>query len=99
MAKVYIEPSTCRCHTTNPDGTFREVEEPFFDGKCKTFIEGFILKPAGETLVREDGIEFSGGKMISAWKPYLELKAAQAQYEWMMAEAEAAYREGVDSVD
>lgn len=94
MAKVYLEPITYRCHTTNPDGTFREVEETFFDGKCKTFIEGYILKPSGETLVRDDGIVLSGVKMISSWKPYSELDAAQREYERaMLAQQEATIAE------
>ena len=78
--KVYIDSEYC-CHTSNPDGVFREIEESFFDGKCKTFIEGYRLKPAGETLVGEDGKVFSGGKMITPWKPYDELESAQREYE------------------
>ena len=77
--KIYID-DEFKCHTTN-DGTFREVEEPFFDNKCQTFIEGFRLKPDGETWVREDGEVFSDCKMITPWKDYGELAAAQAQYE------------------
>ena len=75
-----------KCHTTNPDGAFREVvlsknAKAFFSNKCTTFIEGYRLKPAGETWVREDGEVFSGGEMITPWKDYNELAAAQAQYE------------------
>lgn len=95
--KIYID-SEFKCHTTNPDGIFREVEELFFEGKCDTFVTGFRLKPKGETWVREDGEVFSGGKMIAPWKNYDELAAAQAQYERDMAELAASYREGVDSV-
>lgn len=92
-----------KCHTTNPDGIYREVilsenASAFFANKCTTFIEGYRLKPEGETWVREDGKDFSGGEMISPWKDYNELAAAQAQYELMMEEAATAYREGVDSV-
>ena len=76
-----------RCYTTNPDGTFREVETSFFDGKCNTFIEGYCYDDSKAYVP------------IYPWKPYSELEAAQAQYERMMAEAEAAYREGVNSVD
>lgn len=86
-----------RCHTTNPDGLFREVEEPFFDGKCKIFIEGYRLKPEGETWIREDGHVFSGCKMITPWQPSDRLFAAQAQYEADLADAAAAYQEGVNS--
>ena len=58
--KVYID-SEFKCHTENPGNTFREMETSFFDGKCTAFIEGYILKPDGETWVREDGEVFSGG--------------------------------------
>ena len=93
--KIYID-YAFKCHTTNPDGTFREVvlsesAKTFFDGKCTTFIEGYRLKPDGETLVREDGKVFSGGEMITPWKPYDELDAAQRQYEReKLADAENA---------
>ena len=100
---IYID-SEYRCHTTNPDGTFREVvlsesSKIFFADKCTTFIEGYRLKPDGEIWVREDGHVFSGGEMITPWKNYDLLEAAQVQYELMMAETEAAYREGVNSLD
>lgn len=94
--KIYID-SELQCHTANPDGTFREVEEEFFDGKCDTFIEGYRLKPEGETWAREDGRVFSGGKMISPCKPSDQLDAAQAQYEKDLAVAAAAYQEGVNT--
>ena len=96
MKKFYID-SDFKCHTTNQDGIFREAEDDFFYGKCNLFIEGYRYKPAGETWVRDDGFPFDGGKMITPWKPYNELAAAQAQYERDMAEAAAAYQEGVDS--
>lgn len=93
---IYID-SEFRCHVAN-DGTMRPIEEPFFDGKCSAFIEGYRLKPDGETWIREDGESFSGAKMITPWKPYKELAAAQAQFEADQAELAAAYREGVNSV-
>lgn len=98
--KIYID-SEFKCHTTN-DGTFREIilsegAKDFFANKCTTFIEGYRLKPRDETWVREDGEVFSGGEMITPWKDYGQLAAAQAQYELDMAEAAAAYQEGVDS--
>ena len=88
--------SEYHCHTTNPDGTFREVETDFFDGKCDTFIEGYRYVPSGESWTRSDGVVFAG-EMIAPWKPYAELAAAQAQYEADLAEAAAAYQEGVNS--
>lgn len=90
MKTVYID-SDFKCHTTNPDGTFRAVEDPFFDGKCKTFIEGHRFKPDKEIWVREDGEVFSGGEMITPWKPFEELDAAQREYERKkLADAENA---------
>lgn len=96
---IYID-SDCRCHTSNPDGTFTEIEAPpQFNGKCSTYIEGFRVRPEGFTYTREDGEVFGpNGTSVSPWKPYDELDAAQREYELMMAEASAAYREGVESV-
>lgn len=75
---IYID-SEYRCHPTNPDGVFREVNEPFFDDKCTDFIEGFCY----------DDIE--GVVKIYAWKPYDELDAAQRDYEReKLADAENA---------
>ena len=85
-----------KCHTTNPDGTFREVvlsdsAKTFFADKCTAFIEGYRLKPEGETWVRKDGHVFSGGEMISPWKDIRELDAAQREYERKkLADAENA---------
>lgn len=95
--RIYIDPIDFKCHTTNPDGTFLEVETPFFDGKCATFIEGYRFVPSGESWTRSDGTVFHG-EMIAPFKPYDQLAAAQAQYEADMAEAANAYQEGVDSV-
>jgi hypothetical protein len=83
--KMYID-SEFKCHIANPNGVFREVvlsqiAEAFFANKCTTFIEGYRLKPEDETWVREDGFVFSGGEMITPWKPYSELDAAQREYE------------------
>ena len=97
MKKFYID-DDFKCHTTNPNGVFREMEDPFFDEKCDEFIKGYRYKPAGETWVRDDGFPFDGGKMITPWRPYNELAAAQAQYERDMADLQAAYQEGVNSV-
>ena len=66
--KVYVD-SEFHCHTSNPDGTFREVNHPFFDGKCKTSIEGYCYDDS------------KGSPAIYPWKPYEELDNAQRQYE------------------
>lgn len=93
--KIYID-EECKCHTANPDDTFREIvlsdnARVFFADKCTAFIEGYRLKPEGETWVRDDGKVFSGGEMIAPWKNYEELDAAQREYERQkLADAEAA---------
>lgn len=80
---IYLD-TDYRCHTAN-DGTMREVETSFFDGKCKTFIEGYRYVPAGEMWTREDGMEFPG-EMISPWREYALLEEFQRQYEELLAE-------------
>lgn len=94
MGKIYID-SECKCHTTNPDGSFREVTlsekaQAFFTNKCKTFIEGHRYCPEGESYTREDGKVFYGECAVP-WKPYDELDAAQREYErQLLKEYEAA---------
>ena len=95
MRTIYRD-SDFKCHVSN-DGTMKPVETDFFDGKCNAFVEGFRYVDFGEHWTSDDGTVFYG-RMISAWKPYSELAAAQAQYEADLAEAAAAYQEGVNSV-
>ena len=85
MAHIYVDLDR-HCHISNPDGTFREMEHSFFDSKCQTFTEGYCYDDS------------KGYVQIYPWKPSSDLWAAQAQYELDMAEAAAAYQEGVDSV-
>lgn len=82
---IYLD-ADYKCHTSN-DGTMREIEISFFDGKCKTFIEGYRYVPAGETWTRSDGTEFPG-EMISPWREYALLSEFQAQYEELLAQQE-----------
>ena len=91
---IYID-DDFKCHTQN-DGSMRTVETDAFVGKCDTFTKGYRFVPDGETWVRSDGKVFRG-EMIAPWKDYRELAAAQAQYEADLAEAAAAYQEGVNS--
>ena len=93
--KIYID-SDFKCHVTD-NGGMKSVEIPFFDGKCASFIEGYRFVPSGETWIRSDGDEFRG-EMIAPWRDYRELLAAQNQYEKDLADLNAAYREGVNSV-
>jgi hypothetical protein len=78
MRTIFMD-SEFKCHTAN-DGTMTAVETDFFDGKCDAFIEGYIFVPPGETWTRSDGEVFHG-EMISPWKDYDELDAAQREYE------------------
>lgn len=79
--KVYID-SEYHCHTTNPDGIFREVEHPFFDNKCQAFVEGFCYDDS------------DGYVLIYPWKPYSELDTAQREYErQLLADYESALAE------
>lgn len=77
--KIYID-ADFHCHTTNPDGIFREFEVPFFDGKCKTFIEGYKYCPDGESYIGKKDEVFCG-ECVVPWKPYSELDNAQREYE------------------
>lgn len=56
------------------------VETDFFNGKCATFVEGYLFIPAGSSWTRADGVVFHG-EMIAPWKPYNELSMAQHEYE------------------
>lgn len=90
--KIYID-SEYRCHTTNPDGIFREFETDFFDGKCQAFIEGYRYVPDGESWTRSDGVVFTG-EMVAPWKDYSELDTPQREYEReMLEEYESALAE------
>ena len=84
MKTIYID-SDFRCHAAN-DGTMREIQTEFFDGKCQAFIEGYRFIPDGERWTREDGVIFKG-EMVSPWKNYDELDQAQRQYERELARA------------
>lgn len=84
MRTIFVD-SNFKCHPFN-DGAMTAVETDFFDNKCGTFIEGYCCK------IRE------GSTQMYQWRDHGELSAVQAQYELDMAEAAAAYQEGVNSV-
>lgn len=93
---VYID-NEYKCHTSPSNGLV-EVETAFFDGKCVAYIEGYRYVPAGQTWTREDGTVFTG-EMVSPWKPWAELDAAQRAYEREHAAAlEAQNAELVDAM-
>ena len=92
---VYLD-ADCRCYVTHGENRVA-AETDFFDGKCPAYIEGYRYVPPGERWVREDGVAFRG-EMITPWKPWEELDAAQreferqllADYEHALSEIEAA---------
>lgn len=75
---IYID-SEFKCHSLPGEG-LREIDTPFFDGKCDVFIEGYRYVPKGEVWKRADGVEIKG-EMIAPWKPYPKLYIAQLEYE------------------
>lgn len=75
---TYID-SDYKCHTSPGDG-LTAVETNAFDGKCRQYIEGYRLVPAGCTWTREDGEVFHG-EMIAPWRDYGILAELQALYE------------------
>lgn len=102
--KIYIDINDgFKCYTSDTSGLL-EFEEPDFDGKCTKFIEGYRCKPVGYTWVDENGTVYNDSyKMISPWKNYGELYKAQLEYEVeqykaALAEAEASYESGVNSI-
>ena len=82
--KIYID-SDYKCSTASAEGR-REFGTEFFDGKCSAFVEGYRYVPPGETWTRADGVTFAG-EMISPWKEYSILTAAQTAYEQAQKES------------
>lgn len=78
MKTIYLD-NDFKCHTQD-SGMMTAIETGFFEGKCDAFIEGYRFVPAGERWTRSDGVVFEG-EMVSPWKPYTELDAAQREYE------------------
>lgn len=77
--KIYID-DNFKCSLTSPSGASLAVETDVFDDKCTEYIEGYRYVPPGLTWTREDGVTFDG-LMISPWRPWAELDAAQREYE------------------
>lgn len=75
---IYID-NDFKCYTASGDG-LTAVETDVFDGKAPGYIEGYRFVPEGMSWVREDGAVFTG-EMVSPWKPWAELDAAQRDYE------------------
>lgn len=83
MRTIYID-SNFKCHVSN-DGTMTAIETDVFDGKCDMFVESYRFVPKDGSWTRSDGIVFRG-EMITPWKPYNELEAAQRDYERQLLE-------------
>ena len=75
---IYLD-SDYRCHLAYI-GAIKTIETDIFDGKCKTFIEGYRFVPEGDTWTRSDGEVFHG-QMVAPAVDYGTLEAAQEQYE------------------
>ena len=84
---IYID-ADYKCYTATADG-LTAVETDVFDGMCAAYIEGYRFVPAGATWTRPDGVVFQG-EMVSPWKPWLELDAAQRAYEQEQLESLSA---------
>lgn len=82
--KIYID-NDFKCHSSNPDNAYMEIDTDFFNNKCTRFIEGFRYVPYGENWMRSDGAIFKG-EMIAPWRNYEILEEAQAQYGEMLTE-------------
>lgn len=94
---IYID-NDYKCHVTD-DGTMTEVETTAFDGMCTEYIEGYRYVPAGQTWTRSDGVEFTV-KMISPWRDWAELDAAQREYErQQLADMQAALAEALTTAE
>ena len=75
---IYLD-DQFKCRTEAAEG-LRAFEGPFFDGKCRAYIEGTRYVPPGETWTRSDGEEFAG-EMISPCIDSRVREAYQQQYE------------------
>lgn len=84
---IYVD-HDYKCHVATADG-LTAVEMDYFDGKCPAYIEGYRFVPEGKTWVRADGVVFQG-EMVSPWKPWRELDAAQRAYEQEQLESLSA---------
>lgn len=84
---IYID-ADYKCHTTPGDG-LTVVDTDYFDGKCQAYIEGYRVVPSGQTWTRPDGVTFVG-EMVSPWKSWRELDAAQRAYEQEQLESLSA---------
>lgn len=61
-------------------GGLTQVENDFFDDKCKEFVEGYLFIPAGTQWPPESG-KTTPGDILAPWQDWNELETAQREYE------------------
>lgn len=88
--KIYVDLEH-KCHITNPGGTYREIDVPeILERKCPAYIEGYCCNDS------------QGYLAVYPWRDLALLEEFQAHYEAqqteLLAAADAAYQEGVNSV-
>ena len=87
---TYYLDAEYRVHTAPADGrTPWEDTEEIFGGKCRVYIEGYRVVPAGQTWTAPDGTAFAG-EMIAPAVDALPLLAAQGAYEQARSESDEA---------
>lgn len=94
---VYID-KEYKCYTEEKDG-LTQIEVPFFDNKCKEFIEVYRYVPENETWTRGDGYKFIGEMMAPHTDPTFAF-AIQEAYDKIYNNAVdyiTAYEAGVES--
>ena len=82
------------CHAEN-SGNLAAVDVDHFDGKCPTYINGYRYIPDGHSWTAPDGTVYQG-EMLSPWKPWDALDAAQRAYEQQQL---AAYEQALSEIE
>ena len=79
--KIYIDTNDgFKCYPTDTGGLL-EYEEPFFNNKCREFIESYRCKPVGHEWITENGEAIQADcKLVAPWKDLSEAYAVQAAY-------------------
>lgn len=71
---VYVDNKN-NCHVAD-GGNMVAVEEAFFDGKCKSFVEGYCLEDSGEVRKIYPHVDI---RILTAYqKQYEEMNAEEA---------------------
>lgn len=82
--KIYLD-TDYKCHTQN-DGMMREIETPFFDGKCAEYIEGYIY-------------DDRNGIAVYPWQSYAQLETIQSAVDRTQAEADEQIMGLLDTIE